>query len=842
MPATENVEHKTAGERVGDPTETFTAADIAVIEASNLLPPEGNENLGRRIFTILSEILADKEALGLTKKWNKHYQWTKNEYWRQRQVQGSDLISANLLYAHRERNVSLLTDQNPTFNVVALRGQNDSEDELEATKKRTNAQQQIPSETLEGDELEIHQKLHRTADFWWRDTEQQTVLETSVSEAETYSCVIEKVSFDSTLDHGRGEVKAETIAPYWFGVFPVNAMKSQEAEANVHFKLMTIREAKRTWPKVAEFIKSDEDVLKNINDERRDVDPAKSEGQKYYSIFSNIVKTVQNLVGGKRGELSSEDGYTVVTEMWVKDYTLNKDTGESKYPGNIRCVTSCNGGEVILSDRPNPSITTDKGRKTEDLKNSYLWDKFPFTLTPSIWDPGYIWGMSDFEQLKGLQKELNKTLSQIAMIQEKTARLKLKNPRNSGVTNEELDNNPSIINPSNAQAGEGIGYLNPPTFPFDLFKGAELYKDFLFAVSGSFLLEQAQGPGRDVIAFKAIAALLEQANIMLKRKVRNYGKMVRERGRMYLSLVLNFYTNDRWITYTDNGVEKGFKINAQDIKIPMKLLVISGSMMPISKIQEREEAIILFKAGAIDNEELLKRHDWPDWKQVVRRMQAGPFGVFLDKLAAMGIPPELLTVFKAISEMDQKNFVKSMKDGELPDFKQFLLLMAEQAQSAENQPQETSPEDRVTQADALLKIAEAELKEAQADKTVAETDKIQADTDKILAETELTEAKTKSEYVDQQIGMEGVEFDAEKLKAERAEQVENIRQTEHSEVMEEATVEADIEHKAADALAKAKGAEGNGGGGGDKSSVKSKDQKGQGPHRERGLRSNNEDI
>ena len=57
------------------------------------------------------------------------YELGKNKHWR-----GSggnmNLVSANLLHAHRTRTVNLLTDNNPTFNVKRVQITDDSEDQF----------------------------------------------------------------------------------------------------------------------------------------------------------------------------------------------------------------------------------------------------------------------------------------------------------------------------------------------------------------------------------------------------------------------------------------------------------------------------------------------------------------------------------------------------------------------------------------------------------------------------------------------------------------------------------------------------------------------------------------
>jgi hypothetical protein len=443
--------------------------------------------------------------------------------------------------------------------------------------------------------------------------------------------------------------------------------------------------------------------------------------------------------------------------MWLKDYeTVKLDDGTivDKYPGNIRMVTTCNGGKLVLQDVPNPSINLDV-LDLEQASKTYLFDKFPFSWTQSVTDTSNGWGMSDFEQLETLQLEIDKTLSQYTLVKDKIARLKIINPRDSGVDDSAFDNYPGILKPTNSLVAQGIRYLDPPPLPRDLINVMDIYKDFFFLVAGTFDLEQAQTPGREVIAYKAIAALIERANTMLKGKIRNYSKMIRERGRMYLSHVMNWYVVERWFEYDEDGDKVAATITGPEVVIPAKLTVVSGSTMPVSRIQEREEAIDLYEKGAIDAEELLKKIDWHDWKNVVRRMKAGPFGVFADRLNTIGAPPQVIDFLNELFMMDEKEFESGMEKGEIPPF---AAIVKETPALPEPQMSE------VETAEIEIKRAEADLKRMQAEKE--------------RIEIELVKEKIRSERVNQQVALKGTEFDSDKLEIERAKAASEINTSE----------------------------------------------------------------
>jgi hypothetical protein len=736
---------------------------------AELFPEEGNGDVGYRVFEILKDVIQHKADLGLPAKWNRCYELSKNKHWKQK-TKKATLVSANLLHAHRTRTVNMLTDNNPTFNIKQA-GEADADKE------------------------EVFDTLLKTAEHWWHDQEQQIVLTKSVQNGETYGCVIEKVLFNSELENGMGEVEVENVDPYNFGVYPPKCMDIEKASAVFHYWAMPLRDARRRWPDKATEIQGDHELLAELNDDRMELQGGRSPlSGNYFSTFAGIVKNILNPAGAGK----DADDEVLICEAWAKDKSTEGEF--PKYPGFIRRIQVCNGGKVVLSDVPNPNIHPELlAEDREQAMQSYLFGRFPFSLTQSVTDTANPWGMTDFEQLEGLNIEVNKTLSQFTLVKDRTSRIKVINPKDSGVPNSQFTNAPGILNPSNALVAQGLRYLDPPKLPLDLIKALEIYREFFFLVAGSFEMEQAKTNNREVIAYKAIAALLERAATMLRGKIRNYSKMIRIRGRMYLSHVMNFYTEERWISYEEDGEEMTRAIRGRDMLVPAKLTVVSGSTMPVSKVQQREEALALFDKGAIDGQELLKKIEWPDWKDVVKRMQMGPVGAFLARLQVIGFPPMMVQEMGEIAEMDDKEFEKSLEQAEIPPFSAML-------------PQEGVEEEEPS----------------------GEEQKVMAEVEKVAAEILLIQEKINTEKVEQSVKIAGVEFDREKLAIERAKVVNDIKAT-----------EADIKLGAKQIASGGNGDKKKATGGkkpaaGNKTTTKSASKKEQGPHIEKGMKSNNQ--
>jgi hypothetical protein len=728
-------------------------------DGPELIPPQGDPDVGTRVFSIFAEIINDKIDLGLHDEWNRNNELLHNKHWRNKSLAAVPLVSANLIFVHIQRTTNELTDNNPTFNVARI-GENEDGDNY--------TQDQF-------------EDLQHTACHWWTEQEQQDVFDTTVRNGELNGIGIEKTIFNPDAESNLGEVETVNVDPFHFGWYPVKLKDPrllQKSEAVLHFYPMSIREAKRRWPDSAEKIKSDSETFKELGDERREISGQDSAKEK--SLMLSIASTVKELLNYLTGSTTASDEILII-ECWTHDYSKKKNVkkvskpaeiegeepteeeieeSDPTYPGNIRLVTVCNNGKVVLEDRKNPCINW--SLPEEEYKKSYLYNKFPFSACNSVKDTTSAWGSSDIRQLEWLNIELDKAISQLVLYKDTAARLKIINPLDSGVEDDDFDNYPSVIRPINATVSQGIRYLEVPPSPMDYPAAIQLFKDMFFLVAGTFEMDQAQTQGKNVLAYKAIAALLERAATMRRGKTRSYSRMIRERGRMFISHVQNFYTEDRWITYKDKGgQELSKKINGEKLRIPAKLTVVTGSTLPVSKVQQREEALALFSAHAIDQPDLLDKIEWPDRTEVIQRMKEGPLGEAMKKLEMIGVPGDLLAIFTKAIMADPKKLQQALEKGQFPQFATIFKAMINDAMQGQgvdiNEGQQQDP----------MANAEVNLK-------AAETQKVVAEIDKVKAETLLTVEKIGTEKVEQQVRAAGIGFDQETLTMERAKTIKEI--------------------------------------------------------------------
>lgn len=712
----------------------------------NLLPNEGSKKVGAKIMEIVEEVIDDKKELGLHDTWQRSYELRMGKHWRSSPSRKVPLVTANLIYMHTQRVANTLTDNNPIFNISKYGRVDDS---------------------VKG----YLEDMQHTIDYWWNEREQQEVFARSIINGEQYGCAIEKVIFNPSLEYGIGDVETINVDPFHFGWYPVKLSDPrdiQKCQAVFHYYPIPLSEAKQRWPEFAEEIKADEDIFKELNDDRRELNVGSNNATSGYNttIGGSHYRIFNFLRGG--GETPKDE--VLVIECWSKDYTeetiedeiqeIDPMTGEvmiqkisitqPKYKGNIRYTVTLNGGKLVVEDRSNPNVSD--MLSDEEARKTYLYDKYPFVMVNSVTDTSSAWGLSDYSQLEQLNVELNKSISQLVLTKDRMARAKVINPKTTGVQNHEFTNINGIINPTNSSEASSIRYLENPPMQLDLTSAVELFKTYFYLVAGTFEIDQAQGMNKNRLAYKSISALLELAATMNRGKIRNYYRLIRERGRMFISMVQNFYNEERYISYVnDRGMLEAKNVNLSGMVIPTKLAVVVGSTMPISKVQQREEALELYRIGAIDREELLSRLDWGNRNEILSRMNMGVYGQLFQKLQSVGMPEEMIAYLDAISKTEDDKIEKAMQKGQIPNFQDVL---SDLVSGIQQQEQGGSIEQQSTILDLESKKADIQNKMAQAQK--------------LEAEKMLTLEKIATEKVEQWVKQHGVALDQEQIKIEKS--------------------------------------------------------------------------
>lgn len=657
-----------------DPLEGQKAYDMT----SGQPPPEGHDKVGQWVWDNFI-IAKDAKVKGnWHKKWLRNHELGRGKHFKHRDPTKSKypLVPVNLFHVVLATTRANLTDNKPKFDIT-------------------------PHSDMAKNKAPI---MHRAATQWWKRTNQQGLLSLTVGNSEKYGTTVEKMLFDPSLEAGLGEIDTAIIDPFRFYPWP-NIQDIQRMPRMFEIDVMQVEDILRQWPETSEKVTAEHTWADITGKDREDV----RAGSVSQTRHSDNLPTNYSTGSGKDIRVEGIK-QALVIECWCKDYTMEpvfedmpvlmKDEFENevldedrqpipmiddnlqpvteqvqvgekpKYPGFIRMIHITNDGKVVLDDMPNPSINPQM--PDEAARQTYLYDKYPYLKSDSNTDETNFWGYSIFEQLEILVLEINKKVSQIAAFIDRTVRPTLIIPKIAGIEKHEVTNLPGQAwFPQNHIAAQFIRYLSIPNLPSDFYKYLELLLKLVDIISGIHDVTQGRKPA-GVTAATAIMALQESAQTIFRDKIRNLDTLIEERGRMWVSLAQNWYTESRMVTMSGKdmmGPEGEFaSFRGQDLPPSgeFTFAVVTGSTMPKSIYAQREQAIQLYQAGAVDQREILEIFDWPNREEVIQRMSQGPLGQLLERLEQAGAPPEVMAAVEHVGSMDENEFKQAYQQSPAP--------------------------------------------------------------------------------------------------------------------------------------------------------------------------------
>lgn len=618
-------------------------------------PQTGDPKLGQWIFSKFKIAKNEKDRLNMHAKWLRNYELKRGRHWRNKDKK-YPLVPINIFYSAIRHSVALLTDNKPKFDIIP-------HDE--------KAETMAPI-------------INTAAATWYKRTKQQLKLTSICNISETYGTAIREVVFDPSLEAGIGDTDTVTWDAFAFYPWP-GILEIQDMPFFFTVKIMELADIIRLYPEQGMKVEADKEYSSYLGKDREEVKAGSL--AKYGSTSGNLpTNYVEAGAGFKEGGLER----AMVITAWLKDYTTvkeikqqpivdtitgqpildeignpvmeNIETEKFKYPGNIRRIRFVNQGRIVLEDTSNPSINPNIPE--EKARNTFLWDKYPFTKMDSNTDEANFWGYSVIEQIEILGMEINKKISQIAAYIDKTVRPPLILPKTCGIDDNEISNLPGQRwRPINHVVAAAIRYMQVPPLPSDFYNYLNLLMKLIDIITGITDVTEGRKPA-GVQAASAIVALQEKAETIFREKIRNLDVLNEQTGMMWISMMQNWYTETRTLQLSGKLVEQYGQFTdytGSQVEGEFSFEVVSGSTMPKSLWVRKQDMIQLLQYGAIDQEAILDEFDIPRKEEILRRMQLGVVGQALQKLQIAGLPPQVLQTIGAILSMPEKQFQKAFQ-------------------------------------------------------------------------------------------------------------------------------------------------------------------------------------
>ncbi len=738
-----------------------------------VLPPEGKPGIGEKIMQLVMGGIEEKERLGKHELWARSYKYKRNRAFKVKSTTKRPLVPVNLWGERLDESVARICRSTPTYSVmpVGVEDMSGSEDKLA--------------------------RIQRLISYNWREREFQQVYRMAVADGECYNTTITKLVFDPNIGKD-GDTDWLVIDPFRFIPYPYSTMDVEKAQAIFELKPTNIHTLRKQYPQFASQIQSDDDLLHEFDEDRET------------PIQDKALSSVKSALGRYFEYSERESGEEcLVIECWVRDSTPGmpempqmlgpmagnpmeamgmppmalppsampgdnnsamavdgtepttsgpvdmQNSAYDKYPGNLRMIRICNGGKLILEDKPNPSINP--GIPREIAANTYGWDKYPYIRTWSLSDTLDPWGRGDFETLGPIIAELNLAISKQAKELRESGGIIKKVPQHSGCTPDQIiEGGVSSLIPRDAMAAASITVEATPAVQ----SYADPYTEKLFRVlemlspRSQFQMMEVAGGG--ALAYKALQLLKEEIDMLGKQRYDNYVVMLREAGRRMFSLYQNWYTEARWYEYDDSGVEKREMIDLQGnsfeyLQFPIKLNIVKDSLLPDSQVEQWEMAGQLFDRGAFGPpgspfavNAYLQALQWPGRKEIVKNIEAGVVQPIMEKIAAAGAPEPLMEYLGQIVEMESPDMVSmATGEGQLPTLYEVVSQLIDAGELQPGHVEQMRNIDlQYAQLDLQAKQMELALQEQfYSQEKMLEMEKIKATVEKLMQEALSEEMK-----------------------------------------------------------------------------------------------------
>ena len=556
----------------------------------------------RKVLQLVDSLYgkAKKYRKKYDQKWIDFYKFFRGKQWKEVRPSYRHSEVLNVVFQTIQSMVPTLTDSRPTLEFLPT----------------------IPSQ------YELADILTKVAENDWVHNNWMMVLTEILFDSHIYGTGFGHCGYDDDANQGLGNICFESQDPFYF--FPDPQARDINGRRTKHIIIaepIDISVLKKEYPDKAAHISAD--VLDMSQGDKSDIDQ---------TLFRSPVDS-RMLVEGGAGLDAAANNQALKITVYLKDEDVEE----------VEKIEPCVGGmpESTTEQRlkyPNGrKIVVAGGVVLEDGPMEYEDGLFPFARMINYVLPREFWGMGDVDQLEGPQKTLNKlvsfTLDVITL---------MGNPiwvvgNTANIDTDNLFNKPGLIvetdDPNAVRREPGVD-LQP--FILSLM---DRYRTYMDGISGETDLSRGAEP-TDVTAASAIDSLQQAQQTRLRLKSRNIDAFLQEFGKLYLSRVFQYYSVPRIVRVSgNNNAQEYFYFHVEKLEQPdgsvqqvanitspegevrtmqitsdFDVRVSTGSSLPFAKKEKVGIAMNLFKLGVIDDEELMKAIDYPNYQQVLSRV------------------------------------------------------------------------------------------------------------------------------------------------------------------------------------------------------------------------------
>ena len=294
---------------------------------------------------------------------------------------------------------------------------------------------------------------------------------------------------------------------------------------------------------------------------------------------------------------------------------------ESKTEENVREVfygyflpgpTYPEGRFVVFTKSPNIVLY--------DAPWPYPFEELPLVKFPGMRVPGQLWDQSVVEHAIPLQKELNRSLSQI--IEYKNLTLKPQMIAPVGSLRQRITDEPGAIFEYNPVAGKVPEAMPIPSLPSYVFEHLQDLGGRLKETFGLTEVMQGEVPP-NVEAGVAIDLLQEAATDRLAPQITLMEHALQRAGNQMLQLAQQYYLEPRMLILNGSGSKpKVERFEDADLIKGVQVRVEAGSGLPRTRAGRQARVLQLLQLGILSPTKAYKYLDMADFKNLQMQFEA----------------------------------------------------------------------------------------------------------------------------------------------------------------------------------------------------------------------------